>query len=133
MLSKEMIITMARTGRPNFYTAEKLQKKVDEYFRDTKEAEKMPSVVDLALYLGFYSERALMRYTEESSVPLSDKEDLVRIITRAKEMIKSANVQALYNRETTRGAQFVLQNGFGYSEKQEIRHDAVINVKITDE
>lgn len=133
MLSKEMIITMARTGRPNFYTAEKLQKKVDEYFRDTKEAEKMPSVVDLALYLGFYSERALMRYTEESSVPLSDKEDLVRIITRAKEMIKSANVQALYNRETTRGAQFVLQNGFGYSEKQEIRHDSVINVKITDE
>lgn len=133
MLSKEMIITMARTGRPNFYTAEKLQKKVDEYFRDTKEAEKMPSVVDLALYLGFYSERALMRYTEESSVPLSDKEDLVRIITKAKEMIKSANVQALYNRETTRGAQFVLQNGFGYSEKQEIRHDSVINVKITDE
>lgn len=133
MLSKEMINTMARTGRPNFYTAEKLQKKVDEYFRDTKEADKMPSVVDLALYLGFYSERALMRYTEESSVPLSDKEDLVRIITRAKEMIKSANVQALYNRETTRGAQFVLQNGFGYSEKQEIRHDAVINVKITDE
>ncbi len=124
---------MARTGRPNFYTAEKLQKKVDEYFRDTKEAEKMPSVVDLALYLGFYSERALMRYTEESSVPLSNKEDLVRIITRAKEMIKSANVQALYNRETTRGAQFVLQNGFGYSEKQEIRHDSVINVKITDE
>lgn len=133
MLSKEMINTMARTGRPNFYTAERLQKKVDEYFRDTKEADKMPSVVDLALYLGFYSERALMRYTEESSVPLSDKEDLVRIITRAKEMIKSANVQALYNRETTRGAQFVLQNGFGYSEKQEIRHDAVINVKITDE
>lgn len=133
MLSKEMINTMARTGRPNFYTAEKLQKKVDDYFRDTKEADKMPSVVDLALYLGFYSERALMRYTEESSVPLSDKEDLVRIITRAKEMIKSANVQALYNRETTRGAQFVLQNGFGYSEKQEIRHDAVINVKITDE
>lgn len=133
MLSKEMIITMARTGRPNFYTAEKLQKKVDEYFKDTKEAEKMPSVVDLALYLGFYSERALMRYTEESSVPLSDKEDLVRIITRAKEMIKSANVQALYNRETSKGAQFVLQNGFGYSEKQEIRHDSVINVKITDE
>lgn len=133
MLSKEMIITMARTGRPNFYTAEKLQNKVDEYFENTKEAEKMPSVVDLALYLGFYSERALMRYTEESSVPLSDKEDLVRIITRAKEMIKSANVQALYNRETTRGAQFVLQNGFGYSEKQEIRHDSVINVKITDE
>lgn len=124
---------MARTGRPNFYTAEKLQKKVDEYFKDTKEAEKMPSVVDLALYLGFYSERALMRYTEESSVPLSDKEDLVRIITRAKEMIKSANVQALYNRETSKGAQFVLQNGFGYSEKQEIRHDSVINVKITDE
>lgn len=133
MLSKEMINTMARTGRPNFYTAEKLQKKVDEYFRDTKEADKMPSVVDLALYLGFYSERALMRYTEESSVSLSDKEDLVRIITRAKEMIKSANVQALYDRDKTRGAQFVLQNGFGYSEKQEIRHDAVINVKITDE
>lgn len=133
MLSKEMIITMARTGRPNFYTAEKLQKKVDEYFRDTKEADKMPSVVDLALYLGFYSERGLQRYIEDSSTEKSPKNDLVQIITRARELIKSANVQALYNRETTRGAQFVLQNGFGYSEKQEIRHDAVINVKITDE
>ena len=44
-----------------------------------------------------------------------------------------ANIQALYDRDKTRGAQFVLQNGFGYTEKQEIRHDAVINVQITDE
>lgn len=133
MLSKEMINAMGNNGRPNFHSEKELQKKVDEYFEATKEEGKMPSVVDLALYLGYYSERALQRYIEESSAPKSPKTGLVQIITRAREQIKSANVQALYNRETTRGAQFVLQNGFGYSEKQEIRHDAVINVKITDE
>ena len=124
---------MARTGRPPKYTAKQMQAKIDQYFDETEQQGKMPSFCALALYLGYYSERALQRYVEDSSFEKSDKTDLVQIVTRARERIKAANVQALYDRDKTRGAQFVLQNGFGWSEKQEIRQDQVITVKITDD
>ena len=124
---------MARTGRPPKYTAKKMQEKTDQYFAEVAEQGKMPSFCGLALYLGYNSESALRRYVEDNNAETSDKPDLVRIVSRAREAIKEANVQALYNRDMSRGAQFVLQNGFGWSEKQEIKHDAVINVKITED
>lgn len=124
---------MARTGRPNRYNAKMMQAKVNEYFAEVLEQGKMPSFCGLALYLGYNSESALRRYVEDNSAETSDKPDLVRIISRAREEIKEANVQALYDRDMTRGAQFVLQNGFGWSEKQEIRQDQVITVKLTDD
>lgn len=120
-------------GRPNRYTAEELQSKVDQYFSEVSEQGKMPSFCGLALYLGYNSESALRRYVEDNSAETSNKPELVRIVSRAREKIKEANVQALYDRDMTRGAQFVLQNGFGWSEKQEIKHDAVINVQITED
>lgn len=124
---------MARTGRPNRYNAKTMQAKVDKYFAEVLEQGKMPSFCGLALYLGYNSESALRRYVEDNSAETSDKPDLVRIISRAREEIKEANIQALYDRDMTRGAQFVLQNGFGWSEKQEIRQDQVITVKLTDD
>lgn len=120
-------------GRPPKYTAKQMQEKIDQYFVETEEQGKMPSFCALSLYLGYYSERALQRYVEDSSFEKSNKEDLVQTVTRARERIKAANINALYDRDMTRGAQFVLQNGFGWSEKQEIKHDAVINVKITED
>ena len=128
---------MARTGRPNKYNAETMQAAVDDYFRWAEENHKMPSIGALALHLGFNSRKAMDRYfddiTPTAARPKSNKLDLVGIISRARQKIEEANVQALYDRDMTRGAQFVLQNGFGYSEKQEIKHDAVINVKITED
>lgn len=125
---------MARTGRPNNYGPEELQAKVDQYFIEVEEAGKMPSFCGLALYLGYTSETSLRRYVEDNSEQKkSDKTELVTIISRAREQIKESNIQALYDRDMSRGAQFVLQNGFGWAQKQEIRHDAVINVKITDD
>lgn len=120
-------------GRPPKYTANQMQEKIDQYFAEMEEQHKMPSFCALALYLGYYSERALQRYIEDSSYEKSNKQDLVQTVTRARERIKAANIDALYDRDMTRGAQFVLQNGFGWSEKQEIKHDAVINVKITED
>ena len=120
-------------ARPNRYTAEELQEKVDQYFIEIEDAGKMPSFCGLALYLGYNSESALRRYVEDNSAEKSDKPELVRIISRAREQIKESNIQALYDRDMSRGAQFVLQNGFGWAQKQEIRHDAVINVKLTDD
>ena len=124
---------MARTGRPNNYSAEELEAKVEHYFSEIEDARKMPSFCGLALYLGYNSESALRRYVEDNSAETSDKPELVRIISRARERIKEANIQALYDRDSSRGAQFVLQNGFGWAQKQEIRHDAVINVNLTDD
>lgn len=124
---------MARTGRPPKYTADEMQAKVDAYFDETREQSRMPSFCELALYLDYCSEAALQRYVDESAEKKSNKTDLIEIITRARERIKAANINALYDRDMTRGAQFVLQNGFGWSEKQEIKHDAVINVKITED
>lgn len=120
-------------ARPNKYTAEELDAMVERYFDEIEGEGKMPSFCDLALYLGYCSEAALQRYVDTSAAEKSDKTELIEIITRARERIKSANVQALYDRDMSRGAQFVLQNGFGWAQKQEIRHDAVINVKITDD
>lgn len=122
-----------KDGRPPKYTAKQMQEKIDQYFTEMEEQHKMPSFCALALYLGYYSERALQRYVEDSSYEKSNKQDLVQTVTRARERIKAANIDALYDRDMTRGAQFVLQNGFGWSEKQEIKHDAVINVKITED
>lgn len=122
-----------KDGRPPKYTAKQMQEKIDRYFAEMEEQHKMPSFCALALYLGYYSERALQRYVEDSSYEKSNKQDLVQTVTRARERIKAANIDALYDRDMTRGAQFVLQNGFGWSEKQEIKHDAVINVQITDD
>lgn len=126
-----------KDGRPNKYNADTMQAAVDDYFRWAEENNKMPSLGALALHLGFNSRQALNRYCEDNAESptnrKSNKTDLINIISRAKLRIEEANVQALYDRDMTRGAQFVLQNGFGYSEKQEIRHDAVINVQITED
>ena len=126
-----------KDGRPNKYNADTMQAAVDDYFRWAEENNKMPSLGALALHLGYNSRQALNRYCEDNAESptnrKSNKQDLINIISRAKLRIEEANVQALYNRDMTRGAQFVLQNGFGYSEKQEIKHDAVINVKITED
>ena len=122
-----------RRGQSNRYEADEMQKRVEAYFAEVEETGKMPSVGGLALYLGFNSRTALQRYIDDSAAEKSPLKDCVDIITRARSRIEEANVQALYNRDMTRGAQFVLQNGFGYSEKQEIRHDAVINVQITED
>ena len=122
-----------RVGQANRYEPEEMRVKVDAYFAETEDAGRMPSVGGLALYLGFNSRTALQRYIEDSAADKSPLKECVDIITRARARIEEANIQALYDRDKTRGAQFVLQNGFGYAEKQEIRHDAVINVTLTDE
>lgn len=122
-----------RRGQSNRYEADEMRERVEGYFATVEEQGKMPSVGGLALYLGFNSRTALQRYIDDSAAEKSPLQDCVDIITRARSRIEEANVQALYNRDMTRGAQFVLQNGFGYSEKQEIRHDAVINVQITED
>lgn len=124
---------MAGKGNPRRWrSAKALQKAVDDYFADCEERERVPSVAGLALDLGFISRQALYRYTDRENENNSD--DYVTIITRAKLRIEEENIQLAYNRDASAGARFVLQNGFNYSEKQDIGLNSnKIRVELVDE
>lgn len=124
---------MAGKGNPRRWrSAKALQKAVDDYFADCEERGRVPSVAGLALALGFMSRQALYRYTDRENENNSD--DYVTIITKAKLRIEEENIQLAYNRDASAGARFVLQNGFNYSEKQDIGINSnKIRVELVDE
>lgn len=123
---------MAGKGNPRRWrSAKALQEAVNQYFNDCEENARVPSVAGLALALGFMSRQALARYTDRMHEESND--DYVVIITSAKTRIEEANVQLAYNKEASAGARFMLQNGFNYSEKQEITSKNTIKVDLIDE
>lgn len=124
---------MAGKGNPRRWrSAKALQKAVEDYFAECEEKGRVPSVAGLALALGFMSRQALYRYTDRENEINSD--DYVTIITRAKLRIEEENIQLAYNRDASAGARFVLQNGFNYSEKQDIGLNSnKIRVELVDE
>lgn len=96
---------------------------------------KRATVAGLALALGFTTRKSLIDYTMRT-----DEEDkpFVNAITRAKLTIEDATAQAAFERDSARGACFLLQNGFGYREEKGVdvsgeMTNRVINVTITDD
>lgn len=96
---------------------------------------KRATVAGLALALGFTTRKSLIDYTMRT-----DDEDkpFVNAITRAKLFIEDATAQAAFERDSARGACFLLQNGFGYREEKGVdvsgeMTNRVINVTITDD
>lgn len=124
---------MAGKGNPRRWrSAKALQAAVDAYFEECSEEGRVPSVAGLALALGFMSRQALARYTDRMHEENND--DYVVIVTSAKTRIEEANIQLAYNKEASAGARFMLQNGFNYSEKQEIGLNSnTIKVELVDE
>ena len=124
---------MAGKGNPRRWrSAKALQAAVDAYFEECSEKGRVPSVAGLALALGFMSRQALARYTDRMHEENND--DYVVIITSAKTRIEEVNIQLAYNKEASAGARFMLQNGFNYSEKQEIGLNSnTIKVELVDE
>lgn len=111
---------MAKRGpKPLWKNAGKLQETVEAYFVKCEENSKYPSVTGLALALGFTCRQALDRYTDRNCDG-EPADEMVGIITRAKSRIEEANIQAAYNRDASAGARFILQNGFGYSDKRDV-------------
>lgn len=117
-------------GRKRSFKSNKwLEQTVEKYFADCQTEEKMPTVAGLALALGFHCRQALDRYTDRSEIEPEDK--AVQIITRAKCRIEEANLQAAYHKDSSQGARFVLQNGFGYAEKKDFDVSSqTIEVKV---
>lgn len=122
---------MATAKKWNDSNYKKCQKVVDDYFQECKKNNKVPSVVGLALALGFTCRQALERYTDRKSDDIAEK--CVVIITQAKARIEEHNIQLAYNRDASPGARFILQNGFNYSEKQDITMQQDITVTVDDD
>ena len=96
---------------------------------------KRATVAGLALALGFATRQSLIDYTHRTD---DDNRPFVDAITRAKLTIEDATAQAAFERDSARGACFLLQNGFGYREEKGVdvtgeMTNRVINVTITDD
>lgn len=96
---------------------------------------KRATVAGLALALGFATRQSLIDYTHRTD---DDDKPFVDAITRAKLFIEDATAQAAFERDSARGACFLLQNGFGYREEKGVdvsgeMTNRVINVTITDD
>ncbi len=133
------------TGRPKKYKhPAEMQKVIDRYFKKcagevlrTKDNKPIldkynnpiilgaepPTVTGLALALGFTSRQALLNY--------QDRQEFFDTVTRAKMRVQEYAEKQLYNRDGSRGAQFSLQNNFGWKNEQSI--DSTINAKVETE
>lgn len=130
----------AMGGRPAYFkTWQAMEKKIDEYFEYIKgkkvtemrmvvqpdqseelqqvtywewEPEK-PTITGLCLFLGFHSRQAFDRYKEKD-------ERFVSVIARGKMRVEKAYEQATQDRNSARGAIFVLGN-LGWTNRTEIQ------------
>lgn len=87
-----------------------LERQTDDYFSRCREEGLHPSLPGLTLALGLDSCRELERLASAAGQRASS---LRRAILRVEE----ANIQSAYQKDTAATAKFILQNGFGYSEK----------------
>lgn len=144
-------------ARPRRWTkVSEMQKAIDEYLESCKIeylrdengeivqnckgepvilSNKRATVAGLALALGFTTRKSLIDYTMRTD---DDDKPFVNAITRAKLTIEDATAQAAFERDSARGACFLLQNGFGYREEKGVdvtgeMTNRVINVTITDD
>ena len=92
-----------------------LREAIDGYFRSCGEKDDFPSLVGLSLALGLSGRQALSGYLEGGG---EEEEGFLSLVTQAKSRIEEANLQAVYDKETSAGARLVLQSCFGYGEKE---------------
>ncbi len=86
---------------------------VSQYFQSCAQGERQPTVTGLALALGFSGREELRRLlAQEGDSPLGS------LLARACSQVEEENLQAVYRRDTSSGAKFILQSCFGYGEKE---------------
>lgn len=102
---------------------EKYTRLAEEYFARCKAEELHPSLPGLALALGLEGRRDLERLAAAG-------ERGSGAVRRAMTQVEEANIQSAYRKDTAASAKFILQNGFGYSEKSSIQTPEEINVSI---
>lgn len=118
---------MATRGTAVFKSVDDLERRISEYFKGleyektetathngqeisyTTKSMRPPTTTGLALALDV-SRRTLFNY--------SKKDEFSPVLARAKNRIAGWNEEALYNRETYRGARFNLVANFGYGKEE---------------
>lgn len=93
------------------------------YFQRCREQEQHPSLPGLALAFGLDSRHELGGLMAESG-------SVAKVVRRAMTRVEEANIQSAYHKDTAGSAKFILQNGFGYSEKPGSSSGEDIRVEI---
>ena len=102
-----------------------LEARTEAYFAACQEKGDYPTVTGLALALGMDGRQELdKRAAEDSRAGTA--------LRRARSRVEEANLQAAYRRDSASGARFILQNGFGYTDKREVEVPGTIQVNLVD-
>lgn len=111
-----------------YKTAQELQDKVEEYFTACYQNQRPYTISGLALWLGL-STQTLRNY--EKTYGNTEYADIIKI---AKQRVEEFAEKSLYENGKTSGAKFVLQNNFGWSDKQDVNLSGEVSqiVKLED-
>lgn len=113
-------------SRCKYKNAEELQAKVEEYFIVASQYHRAYTMSGLALWLGL-STQTLRNY--EKNFGDTEYSDIIKI---AKQRVEEYAENALYENGKTSGAKFVLQNNFGWAEKQDVNVSGEVITKLED-
>jgi len=105
---------------------ESCRQQAEQYFETCREKGRHPSLPGLALALGLESRRELERLSAGSGKTAA-------VLRRAMTRVEEANVQSAYKKDLSGVAKFILQNGFGYSEKAGTAQAEEIAVSIVED
>lgn len=113
-----------RPKRPKSLRA--LKAAAETYLRDCDQAQRFPTVTGLALALGFSGREEMERFAAREGGPVAN------LLEWARSHVEEETLQAVYRRDTSSGARFILQSSFGYGEKN--THDpGPITVRVEGE
>lgn len=103
------------------------REKSARYFEACREENRLPTAPGLALALGLEGRGQLEELAKGEGRAAG-------ILRRGLSAVEEANIQAAYKRDSGPSARFILQNGFGYSEKGGAAPGpAAIRVRVTEE
>lgn len=105
----------------------RLREKTEAYFTGCEAQHRVPNLTGLSLALGLSGRQEL-----EGVLKREEHPGKRRTLERAVSRIEEETIQAAYRRETAAGARFLLQNGFGYADREEELPE-VIEVNIIEE
>lgn len=119
---------MENVGKPPlFKTPEEMQSKIDDYFDTLEIKGGLPTIAELAYFLGFADRRGLLYYHH-------NKEEFNDTIKKARMRIEMAIEKELITRNgTVTGLIFNLKNNFGWKDTQDIKTEFNTPVKIVIE
>ena len=107
-------------------SARGLKTAAEQYLQECDQEQKIPTVTGLALALGFSSREDMERFAGKEGGMISS------VLEWARSLVEEETLQAVYRKDTSSGARFILQSSFGYGEKTS-REVGPITVRVEGE